>query len=934
MFSRFHDVNHHDGFYYLNCFHSYRTKNKLEAFKKICEKHDSCHVEMPIKGNNTIKHNHGEKSIKMPFTIYADLECLLEKMTTCQNNPNKSCTTKISKHTPSSYSIFTHCSFDESKNKLNYYRGDDCMKKFSKDLREHSTKIINYEKKKMISLTTEEKVHYNKQKVCYICKKEFDNNDTTKSSSLECKKQQKVRDHCHYTGKYRGAAHNICNLRYKIPEEIPVVFHNGCTYDYHFITKELAKEFESNFECLGENTEKYIFSVPIKKKIDNKDLEITYKIKFIDSYRFMSSSLSKLVDNLSEGIHNNKYSDCESNLDYIKILKNGKLILKCFNCNIYYKKKFNKDLMKKFKNTYSFCNSDLDKFILLLRKGVYPYEYMDSWERFNETSLPSKKEFYSNLNMEDIDEIYYRHGNNVFKSFKLDNLGDYIDLYVKSNTLLLADVFESFRDMCFKEYELDTAHFVSLPGLAWQACLKKNNIELELLTDYDMLLMIEKGIRGGICHSIHRYAKANNKYMQNYNNNEESPYIQYLDANNLYGWAMCKKLPVNGFKWLDTSETRNKINEDFIKNYDENNDKGYILELDIKYPKRLHELHSDLPFLSERMEVNKCRKLVCNLFNKKKYVAHINGLKQALNHGLKLKKIHRVIEFNQKEWLKPYIDMNTELRKVAKNDFEKELFKLVNNSVFGKTMENIRKHRDIKLVTTDKKGSKLVSGPNYHTINLISEDLSIIEMKKTKVKMNKPIYLGLSILEISKTLMYEFWYDYMKPKHNNDVKLCYMDTDSFIMNIKTNDFYEDIASDVENMFDTSNYELHRPLPTGKNKKVIDLMKDKLGGKIITEFVTLRPKTYSFLFDDGKEDKNAIGTKKCVIKKMIKFNDYKKCLLSDEVIHKSQQRFISKKHDVYTENINKIALGNNDDKRIVSSNKISSYPYILKKSCNN
>ena len=269
--------------------------------------------------------------------------------------------------------------------------------------------------------------------------------------------------------------------------------------------------------------------------------------------------------------------------------------------------------MKKFKNTYSFCNNDLNEFILLLRKGVYPYEYMDSWERFNETSLPSKESFYSNLTMEDIDEIDYRHGNNVFNN--VDNLGDYHDLYVKSDTLLLADVFENFRDMCIKEYELDPAHFVSLPELAWQACLKKTNIELELLTDYDMLLMVEKGIRGGICHSIHRYVKANNKYMQNYNNNEEPSYIQYLDTNNLYGWAMSKKLPVNGFKWLDTSEISNKINEDFIKNYDENNDKGYILEVDVKYQKRLHELHSDLPSLSERMEVNKCKKLVCNLFN-------------------------------------------------------------------------------------------------------------------------------------------------------------------------------------------------------------------------------------------------------------------------------------------------------------------------------
>ena len=235
---------------------------------------------------------------------------------------------------------------------------------------------------------------------------------------------------------------------------------------------------------------------------------------------------------------------------------------------------------------------------------------------------------------------------------------------------------------------------------------KKTNVKLELLTDYDvLLLMVEEGIRGGICHLIHRYAKANNKYMKNYDKNKESSYIQYLDANNLYAWAMSQKLPANGFKWVkDTS----KIDEKFIKNYDEDNDKGFILEVDVKYPKELHDLHNDLTFLPKRMKIDKCKKLVCNLRNKEKYVVHIRSLKQALNHGLKLKNVHRIIEFSQEAWLKTYIDMNPELRKIAKNDFEKDFFKLMNNAVFEKTMENVRKHRYIKLATKDKKRSKLV----------------------------------------------------------------------------------------------------------------------------------------------------------------------------------------------------------------------------------
>ena len=205
--------------------------------------------------------------------------------------------------------------------------------------------------------------------------------------------------------------------------------------------------------------------------------------------------------------------------------KNEKLILRCFSCKMNYEKDFNKQLIKRFANTYNFCNGDLNKFILLLRKGVCPYEYMDNWEGFSETSLPNKESFYSSLNMENINDIDYTHGNNVFKKFKLINLGEYHHLYVQNDTLLLADIFENFRNMCIKLYELDPAHFLSLPGLAWQACLKKTNVKYELLTDYDMLLMVEEGIRGGIYDSIHRHAKANKKYMKNYDKNKQSLYI-------------------------------------------------------------------------------------------------------------------------------------------------------------------------------------------------------------------------------------------------------------------------------------------------------------------------------------------------------------------------------------------------------------------------
>ena len=285
------------------------------------------------------------------------------------------------------------------------------------------------------------------------------------------------------------------------------------------------------------------------------------------------------------------------------------------------------------------------------------------------------------MNLEDITLKDYAHAQKVFKELKLKDLGDYHDLYVQSDTLLLADVFENFRNKCTEIYELDPAHFLSAPGLEWQVCLKKTRVKLGLLLDIDMLLIVEKGIRGGICNSIHKHAKTNNKYMKNYDKDKESSYLEYLDANNLYEWAMSQKLPVNGFEWV---EDLSQFKEDFIKNYNEGSNKGYFLEVHVEYLKKSFNLHSDLPFLSERNKVRKFNKLLFNVNDKKNYVVHIKALKQALNYGLIPKKVDRLFQFNQKAWLKPYINMNTKLRTEAKNDFEKDFFKLINKAVSEK----------------------------------------------------------------------------------------------------------------------------------------------------------------------------------------------------------------------------------------------------------
>ena len=394
---------------------------------------------------------------------------------------------------------------------------------------------------------------------------------------------------------------------------------------------------------------------------------------------------------------------------------------------------------------------------------------------------------------------------------------------------------------------------------------------------------------------------------------------------------MSQPLPTGEFKWVDIEKLKQEARElkrtiDMMVRNSNNRGVGYVLEVDVKYPRELHDHHNDLPFMCEKIRVkgpagagaapHGVEELVPILHDRKKYVIHVKALKQALDHGLVLERIHRVIQFKQSAWMKEYIDLNTRLRTVAKNDFEKDFYKLMNNSVSGKTMENIKKHRDIKLVNNKEDYLKQVMKPNFKGGVLMGADLMSCEMDKVKVKMNKPVYLGQAILDLSKTIMYEFHYDYMKRKYNeSDLKLLYMDTDSLVYDIKTEDFYKDIAEDVETRFDTSGYEPNRPLPIGKNKKVIRLMKDELGGKIMNKSISLRPKMYSYKIGEKDEPKKCKGIKKCVVKKTISFEDYKRCLFEGRVIYRSQMMFRSRKHKVKTLEVNKLALSREDNKRI-------------------
>ena len=408
--------------------------------------------------------------------------------------------------------------------------------------------------------------------------------------------------------------------------------------------------------------------------------------------------------------------------------------------------------------------------------------------------------------------------------------------------------------------------------------------------------------------------------MKNYDPGKESTFIQYLDANNLYGWAMSQNLPTHGFRWMKniTMEKVDEIMDKASSSMANIGKKVYIFEVDLEYPEHLWDSHNDYPLAPEKLKVNGVEKLIGHFKPRKNYVIHYRALRQCLELGMKITAVHRGISFYQSPWMEPYIRKNTELRMRAANNFEKDFFKLMNNSVFGKTIENIRKRQNIHLIEDRKQALKLSNRPNFERCTIFNKHLIAVHMKNTEVYFDKPVYVGQAILDLSKTLMFDFHYNYIKGKYGNKAELLFTDTDSLMYQIKTKDFYKDIDPDVRDKFDTSDYPSVHPsgIITGANKKVIGMFKDEVAGKQITHFVGLRPKLYSFKVEDEKELKKCKGIKKNVVKKKIDFDDYVKCLFSGERQMRKMKIIRSDRHDIYSKEVNKIALSNDDDKRQV------------------
>ena len=644
-----------------NCLNHFPME-RLAIHQESCMSLDAVKIEIPPEGS-TMKFRNFNKKMEFPYVIYADFEARLEKVPTVFPSPENSFTEKIQEHKPISFAFHLVSDHWKPKPILHRARSDDedVAKKFVEVLGKFVTCLHDKTRPQPMEFGRKEREKFIAATHCFICEKVFE------------KGQEKVRDHCHFTGKFRGAAHKECNLLYWVPSFIPVFFHNLKNYDAHFIVKALGT-VPGNVKCIANNEEKYIsFSKKFQvgeKIVKDKVVPEWVEVRFLDSSGFMNDSLANLV----------------------RILTDDNFI----------------ETKRVFK----------DKWKLFQKKGVFPYEWLDSVERFKETCLPGKDAFYSHLNRQGISDKDMEHAKQVWNEMGIKNMGEYHDAYLKADVTELADVMEEFRKVCRTNYGLDPVWYYTAPGLAWDTALKISKVELELLSDPDMLLFFERGIRGGVSTIFHRRAQANNKYMKNYDKSKPSVFVPYWDANGLYAWAMSHPLPVDKFAWMSEEELDNWENI------------PCVLEVDVDIPEELHDKFNDFPPLPEKVKIGGVQKLVPNLWDKRKIVVHRKALKQALELGCVLKKVWKGLKFQEEPWLKEFIEINVKLRQEAKNTFEKNFFKLMNNAVFGKTMENLRKRQTIELVCDEKKFLKLVAKSNYEHSTRFAENLVGVHIKK------------------------------------------------------------------------------------------------------------------------------------------------------------------------------------------------------------
>ena len=605
----------------MRCLQHVSSEIILEKYKSDC---------LVVNGEQRVKldsgyfefKNYANNKLHVPFKIYADFECILKKCDNIVHSCDSSWNVKKSEYVPCGFGYKVVCVDDRFSKDVVVYRGVDCVKKFIAcilDEYEYCKKICkNFFNKSLIMSAKEEEMLKNACS-CWICGRLFDLMD------------EKVRDHCHISGKFRGAAHFSCNANFKISKKVPVVFHNLKGHDGHLIMKELSN-FGVSIDVIPCGLEKYMAFI------------VNRWLVFVDSMQFMNSSLDALVGNLGSGD---------------------------FKC---------------LRGVFG----DDEQFKLVKRKGVYPYEWVDSFKKFDWSCLPSKECFFSSLKGKGISDEEYDRACKVWNVFGMKTFGEYHNLYLKCDVLLLCDVFEKFIDSCLKYYGLDPCHYFSSPGLAWDAMLKMSGVRLRLIDDVDMHLFIEKGMRGGISYIAKRYCRANNEFVKGYDSSLEKSFITYWDVNNLYGAAMLKYLPYDEFEWLSDD----KIDSIDFNCVSAESNLGYTLEVDLNYPSKLHELHDDYPLAPEKMRVSKdmlsdyclsiaekcdvkvgdVAKLIPNLRDKSCYVLHYRALQLYVSLGMVVKRIHRVLRFKQSDWLKSFVMFNTAKRMNAANELKKKIF--------------------------------------------------------------------------------------------------------------------------------------------------------------------------------------------------------------------------------------------------------------------